>query len=71
MAWFYAGGMMHSKDGKVRASYSSGDGLGLSNVTDLHLDRNGTLRAAAQGGPSRLKSGRAAKSTDKKSWFCL
>jgi signal transduction histidine kinase/ligand-binding sensor domain-containing protein len=56
---FRQGGLAYFKDGRVRASYTSADGLGAGNVEDLQLGRDGTLWAATQGGLSLLKDGRA------------
>jgi signal transduction histidine kinase/ligand-binding sensor domain-containing protein len=55
---FWSGGVTYFKDGGVRASFGSADGLGEGLVGDLQLDQEGTLWAATQGGLSRVKSGR-------------
>ncbi|HVP00236.1 MAG TPA: two-component regulator propeller domain-containing protein [Bryobacteraceae bacterium] len=55
---FYEGGLTFFKDGEVRASYGTADGLGEGNVGRLQLDRDGTLWAATEGGLSRVKNGR-------------
>ena len=51
--------MLYFKDGKVRTTYTSADGLGKGHVAGLRLDRDGALWAATQeGGLSRIKDGR-------------
>jgi signal transduction histidine kinase/ligand-binding sensor domain-containing protein len=57
---FSQGGLAYFKDGKVRESYGSTDGLGQGIVTSLSLDGDGTLWAATEGGLSRIKNGRVA-----------
>ena len=54
---FAFGGIAHFRDGKVIASYELSDGLGGGLVASLHLDRDGTLWAATQGGLSRFGDG--------------
>ena len=67
---FYRGGVAYFKDGQVRASYASTDGLGEGRVTGLELDGDGTLWAATEGGLSRLKNGRVATLTSKNGLPC-
>ena len=67
---FFQGGIAYFKDGQVRASYSSVDGLADGVVTDLRLDRDGTLWAATEGGLSRLKNGRIVTLTSKSGLPC-
>jgi ligand-binding sensor domain-containing protein/signal transduction histidine kinase len=67
---FYQGGVAYFKDGKVRASYGTAEGLGKGFVKDLRLDPDGTLWAATQGGLSRLKNGRIATLTKKNGLPC-
>ena len=62
--------MAYFKDGQVRASYASADGLGEGRVDDLQLDRDGTLWAATEGGLSRVKNGRVATLTSKNGLPC-
>ena len=51
--------MLYFKDGKVRETYSTADGLGKGHVSGLRLDRDGALWAATEeGGLSRIKDGR-------------
>jgi signal transduction histidine kinase/ligand-binding sensor domain-containing protein len=67
---FFQGGIAYFKDGQVRASYSSVDGLAEGVVTDLRLDRDGTLWVATEGGLSRLKNGRIVTLTSKNGLPC-
>jgi signal transduction histidine kinase/ligand-binding sensor domain-containing protein len=67
---FYRGGVAYFKDGQVRSSYASADGLGEGRVTGLKLDGDGTLWAATAGGLSRVKSGRIATLTSKSGLPC-
>ena len=67
---FYQGGVAYFKDGQVRASYASADGLGEGRVTGLELDGEGTLWAATAGGLSRVKNGRVATLTSKNGLPC-
>jgi ligand-binding sensor domain-containing protein len=50
--------MAYLKDGDIKASYTKADGLGSGRVADLHIDNDGTVWAATDGGLSRLKDGR-------------
>jgi len=67
---FRGGGIKLIKDGQVRASYSSADGLGEGAVFGFQLDRDGTLWAATEGGLSRVKNGRIATLTSKNGLLC-
>src|SRR5258707_461544 len=67
---FFQGGVAYFKDGRVRASYGTADGLGEGYVKDLRLDPDGTLWAATQGGLSRMKNGRVATLTGKNGLPC-
>ena len=67
---FFQGGVAYFEDAQVRASYAAADGLGRGRVNDLHLDRDGTLWAATEGGLSRLKTGRVATLTSKNGLPC-
>ena len=67
---FSQGGVAYFKDGKVRQSYSSRDGLGEGIVTSLSVDSDGTLWAATQGGLSRVKNGRVATLTSQNGLPC-
>ncbi len=67
---FFQGGLEYFKDGQVRASYSTADGLGQGRVAGLQLDGDGTLWAATEGGLSRLKNGRIATLTARNGLPC-
>ena len=67
---FPHGGVAYFKDGQVRASYASADGLGEGRVDGLQLDRDGALWAATEGGLSRMKNGRVATLTSKNGLPC-
>lgn len=67
---FREGGIKLFKDGMVRASYTSADGLGEGAVTGLQRDRSGALWAATEGGLSRVKNGRVATLTSKNGLPC-
>src|SRR5271165_1648899 len=67
---FRNGGVVYFKDGEVRASFGSADGLGEGFVGDLQRDQDGTLWAPTQGGLSRVKNGRVATLTTKNGLPC-
>jgi PAS domain S-box-containing protein len=59
LSFWQDGGVLYFKDGKVRATYTSADGLGKGHVSGLRLDRDGAVWAATEdGGLSRIKDGR-------------
>jgi signal transduction histidine kinase/ligand-binding sensor domain-containing protein len=60
LAFWADGGVFYFKDGQIRASYTSAEGLGKGKVAGIQLDRDGALWAAIQdgGGLSRIKDGR-------------
>jgi len=55
-----AGGVAYYEDGKIRASFTTMDGLGAGAVFSLRFDAGGALWAATQGGLSRIKDGHVA-----------
>ena len=57
---FFLGGITYFADDQIRASYAVADGLGEGSVNSFHLEQDGTLWAATEGGLSRLKDGRVA-----------
>ena len=59
---FRQGRLLYFADGQVRASYGSAEGI-ADGLRGLHLDRDGTLWAATDGGLSRVKNGRVATLT--------
>ena len=67
---FLRGGIAYFRNGRVRASYPSADGLGEGHVNGLQLDRDGTLWAATEGGLSRVKNGRVNTLTGKHGLPC-
>jgi signal transduction histidine kinase/ligand-binding sensor domain-containing protein len=66
----FSSGLVYFRDGQVRASYSTSQGLGKGAVTDLRFDRQGALWAATEGGLSRLKNGRIDTLTSKNGLPC-
>ncbi len=69
--WFgFVDRVAYFKDGQVRALYTKADGLGAGRVADLHLDDDGTLWAATDGGLSRLKDGRITTLTSRNGLPC-
>jgi signal transduction histidine kinase/ligand-binding sensor domain-containing protein len=67
---FYDGGLAYYKDGQVRASYTSAEGLGNGRVNDLRFGSRGTLWAATEGGLSRIRDGRVLTLTGKNGLPC-
>jgi signal transduction histidine kinase/ligand-binding sensor domain-containing protein len=59
----WEGGVVYFKDGKVRASFGPGTGLGAGRVNDLQMDRENTLWVATDGGLSRVTDRRAVTLT--------
>jgi signal transduction histidine kinase len=59
----FQGGVAYFKDGRVRAMYASGAGLGQGRINDFQVDREGTLWAATEGGLSRLSKGQVSTLT--------
>jgi signal transduction histidine kinase/ligand-binding sensor domain-containing protein len=67
---FFDGGVVDFKDGRIRAAYASVNGLGEGRVNSLHVDREGTLWVATEGGLSRVRDGRVATLTTKSGLPC-
>ena len=64
LAFWTDGGVLYFKDGMVRASFTTANGLGKGHVPGIRLDQNGALWAATEeGGLSRIKDGRVATLT--------
>jgi ligand-binding sensor domain-containing protein/signal transduction histidine kinase len=64
LAFWVDGGVLYFKDGAVRTSFTTANGLGKGPVASIRLDQNGALWAATQeGGLSRIKDGRVATLT--------
>jgi len=70
LGFWAGGGVSYFKDGRLRASYTTADGLGEGVVTDLQLERDGALWAATQGGLSHVKDGRIATLTSRNGLPC-
>ena len=67
---FLGGGVAYFKDGQLRASYASAEGLGQGMVRDFYIDGNGTLWTATEGGLSRIKDGRVLTLTSQNGLPC-
>lgn len=67
---FFLGGIAYYNDGQIRQSYTTADGLTGGRVNDIHVDREGILWIATEGGVSRLKNGRIATLTNKNGLPC-
>ena len=67
---FWDGGVAYLKEGRVKESYSPADGLAPGLVSQIQLDRDGTLWAATRGGLSRIKDGRVATLSSKNGLPC-
>jgi signal transduction histidine kinase/ligand-binding sensor domain-containing protein len=67
---FIHGGIAYLRDGQVRASYATADGLGVGPINHFLFDRDGTTWIASDGGLSRLKNGHAATLTSKNGLPC-
>ena len=51
---FVGGGVSRLENGRVQRTYTSADGLGASDVNNIHGDRHGALWVATEGGLSRI-----------------
>jgi signal transduction histidine kinase/ligand-binding sensor domain-containing protein len=67
---FMQGGIAYWKDGSVRASYASANGLGDGEVASLQITSDGALWASTLGGLSRIKDGRVATLTRSNGLAC-
>ena len=67
---FFLGGIVHFSDGRVRATYTTADGLGSGHVSDFEFDHSGALWVSTEGGLSRLKNNRIATLTSKNGLPC-
>jgi signal transduction histidine kinase/ligand-binding sensor domain-containing protein len=71
LSFWTDGGVMYFKDGQVRASYSTRDGLGKGHVPGLALDNDGAVWASTEeGGLSRIKDGHVATLTSSNGLPC-
>lgn len=57
---FFLGGIAYYSEGQIRASYAVANGLTEGRISDLHVDKDGALWVATEGGLSRIKNGRVA-----------
>ena len=67
---FFLGGVTYFKDGQIRASYTTANGLTAGRVSDLRLDRDGTVWVATEAGLTRLKNGRVVTLTTRNGLPC-
>jgi len=67
---FAQGGIAYFKDGQVRASYDSANGLGGGRVEDLQPGSDDAVWAATESGLSRVKDGRISTLTSKNGLPC-
>ena len=67
---FFNGGIAYLKDGEVRASYNSVDGLGNGLVRDIQSASDGAVWVATEGGLSRVKNQHVATLTSKNGLPC-
>ena len=67
---FFLGGIAYFKDGQIRASYRTADGLGEGRVSDFLFDHEGTLWISTAGGLTQLKNGHLATLTSKNGLPC-
>jgi len=57
---FFGGDISYFADGHIQETYTAAEGLGNGSITNLQVDRDGTLWAATDGGLSRMKNGHFA-----------
>ena len=55
---FVGGGVSRLENGRAQQTYTSADGLGAGEVTNIHDDWEGALWVATEGGLSRIAGGR-------------
>jgi signal transduction histidine kinase/ligand-binding sensor domain-containing protein len=67
---FPEGGIAYFKDGQVRRSYTTVDGLGGGRVVNLRFGGRDELWAATEGGLSRVKDGQVTTLTSKNGLPC-
>ena len=63
-------GVVYTRDGRVAEPYTPAQGLGQGRVSNLQLDRDGTLWAATAGGLSAIKQGRITTLTTRNGLPC-
>jgi signal transduction histidine kinase/ligand-binding sensor domain-containing protein len=67
---FYKGGVAYFKDGQIRESYTTADGLSGGRVASLRSDQDGAIWAATEGGLSRIENGHIATLSSKNGLPC-
>jgi signal transduction histidine kinase/ligand-binding sensor domain-containing protein len=67
---FYNGGVTYLSEGRVRATYTTSDGLGNGHVNSFRIDHDGTLWVATEGGLSRFKNSHFDTLTSKNGLPC-
>ena len=67
---FFDGGVAYLKDGEVRASYNTDDGLGNGLVMALEFASDGAVWVGTEGGLSRIKDERVTTLTSKNGLPC-
>jgi signal transduction histidine kinase/ligand-binding sensor domain-containing protein len=71
LGFWVDGGVSYLKNGQLRVTYTTADGLGQGPVPDLRLDLEGVLWAGTEyGGLSRIKDGRIATLTTRNGLPC-
>ncbi|HVO61011.1 MAG TPA: two-component regulator propeller domain-containing protein, partial [Terriglobales bacterium] len=66
----WSGGVVWFRDGQVRASFGSHEGLGAGRVNALYIDGTNELWAATDGGLSRIKDGHVTTMTSNNGLPC-
>jgi ligand-binding sensor domain-containing protein len=66
----WSGGVVWFRDGEVRASFGSNEGLGAGRVNALQIDHENALWAATDGGLSRIKDGHVTTMTSNNGLPC-
>jgi signal transduction histidine kinase/ligand-binding sensor domain-containing protein len=67
---FRDGGVAYFKDGRIRVSYGTAEGLGPGTVRYFYPDGNGTIWTATDGGLSRIANGRVLTLTSQNGLPC-
>lgn len=67
---FFLGGVAYFSDGRIRASYTTADGLTGGRVNDFQVDQEGALWIATESGVSRFKNGRFTTLTSRNGLPC-
>jgi signal transduction histidine kinase len=67
---FREGGVAYFKDRQLRASFARAEGLGTGPINFLHVDPDGTLWVATDGGLRRVKNGGVATLASKNGLPC-